>query len=311
MTGYHIYYQTSEDGEYEQINYLVQLASILNWKKNYGPIKLYCNQRFLESISKYGIDKEYDFIDTEYLESVPYKDSMSTFWSFCKIYVAKKIVETESEFCILDTDLWIQAPNLLSQEHDLVLYHAEAYDLNYELNPYPEPRNWLIDSELEEYDWNISPANCAILYFKNKSKELIDAWYEFAIKVVERHKDNNTEPNLRCGTIFIEQRLLPTIAKKMGISMTVVSPCTYLTWIPTPLSDGREWRPVLDYSERSLYIASNIKHVWGAKKFYSENWIRELIIDTAMRGINVVQNQERKYFKLYSDVREMHPKKYI
>jgi hypothetical protein len=30
-----------------------------------------------------------------------------------------------------------------------------------------------------------------------------------------------------------------------------------------------------------------------------------------MIGINLVQNQERKYFKLYSDVREVHPKKYI
>ena len=311
MTGYHIYYQTSEDEEYEQINYLVQLASILNWKKNYGPIKLFCNQRFLDSISKYGIDKEYDFIDTEYLESIPYKDSMSTFWSFSKIYAAKKIVETESEFCILDTDLWIQVPDLLSQEHDLVFFHKEAYDMNYELNPYEEPKNWLSESELSEYDWNTDPANCAIMYFRNRSKELVEAWYDVALKVVERHHNNKSEVNVRCGTIFIEQRLLPTLAKRLDISMTVISPCTYLTWIPSTLADGREWRPVLDYSDESLFIAANIKHVWGAKKFYSENWIREMIINVAMYGINLVHNQERKYFKLYNEVREAHPKKYI
>jgi hypothetical protein len=311
MTGYHIYYQTSEDGEYEQINYLVQLASILNWKKNYGPIKLFCNQKYLESISKYGIDKEYDFIDTEYLESVPYKDSMSTFWSFCKIYVAKKIVEMESEFCILDTDLWIQVPDLLSQEHDLVFYHKEAYDMNYELNPYPEPSNWLTDSELEEYDWNVDPANCAIMYFRNRSKELVDVWYDTALKIVERHHDNDSEINTRCGTIFIEQRLLPTLAKKLDMSITVISPCTYLTWIPTTLADGREWRPLLTYSDYSLHIAANIKHVWGAKRYYNVEWIREMIIDVAMYAINLVHNQERKYFKLYNEVREAHPKKYI
>lgn len=311
MTGYHIYYQTSEEDEFSQIDYLVQLASILSWKKNYGPIRLFCNQRFLESISKYGIDKEYDFIDTEYLESIPYKDSMSTFWSFCKIYAAKKIVETDSEFCILDTDLWIQVPDLLSQEHDLVFYHKEAYDMKYKLNPYEDPKNWLSESELAKHDWNTAPANCAIMYFRNRSRELVDKWYDTALKIVEIHHNDTSDINVRCGTIFIEQRLLPTLANTLDMSMTTISPCTYLTWTPAQLADGREWRPVLNHSEYSLYIAANIKHVWGAKKYYGLDWLREMIIDSALIAINLVQSQERKYFKLYSEIRKVHPKKYV
>jgi hypothetical protein len=132
-----------------------------------------------------------------------------------------------------------------------------------------------------------------------------------ALGIVERHRYNKSDVNERCGTIFIEQRILPTIANKLGITTATVSPCTYLTWTPAELSDGREWRPVLGYSDYSLHIAANIKHVWGAKRFYSSNFIRELIIDAVMYGINLVQNQERKYFKLYTEVREMHPKKYI
>ena len=309
MIGYHIYYQSSEEDEFSQIDYLAQLASILSWKKNYGPIRLFCNQQFLDSISKYGIDKEYDFIDTEYLESIPYKDSMSTFWSFCKIYVAKKIVETESEFCILDTDLWIQEPNLISQEHDLVFYHKEAFDMKFKLNPYEAPGNWLSESELVKYDWDTSPANCAIMYFKNRSKELVDMWYDIAFRIVEEHRDDKSDINERCGTIFIEQRLLPTLAKTLGMTMTFVSPCTYLTWIPTQLADGREWRPVLNYSEHSMYIAASIKHIWGAKRYYNIDWIREMTIDAAIYAINLVSNQEEKYHKLYSEIREVHLKK--
>ena len=45
LTGYHVYYQSKEFGKYYEIDLLIQLASILFWKKNYGPIKLYCNQK--------------------------------------------------------------------------------------------------------------------------------------------------------------------------------------------------------------------------------------------------------------------------
>ena len=308
MNGYHIYYQTKDDDKYSQINYLAQLSSILNWKEHYGQIKLYCNKRFLDSISKYGLDKEYDFIDTEFLETIPFKESQNIFWSFAKLYVANEIVKTDTEFCILDTDIWIQEPGLIDTGSDLSFYHREAFDINYKLNPYPDPATWMDKKELSEYDWNIYPMNCAIIYFKNRSKELINTWYSLALKIVSDNQNNMSEENLRAGTIFIEQRLLPVIATKLGLSIGYISPNIYLTWVSYTKSDGREWRPQIGHNEHSLNIAVNIKHVWGAKNYYDIECVRNLIIGVAVLSLAPFQIVN-KFNKLYTEVIELYTEK--
>lgn len=301
MTGYHIYYQFGEDSEFEEINHLVLLSSIVNWKKNYGPIKLFCNKKYLESISKYGIDKEYDFIDTELIETVPYKEHIKRYWSFCKIHLAKHISKQESSFCILDTDLWIQAPRLLLSDNrngncDLLFYHTEAFDLSYEQNPYPLPENWITESELNDFDWSLPPCNCAIIAFKKNCNSLINAWYDKACEIIERTKDNDSLPNVNADTIFIEQRLLPVLAAKMKIKYDVILPNTYLTFVSTAESNGQEWEPRLGHNEKSIRVSTYIKHIWGAKKFYSESWIRNLILQVTINSI------PEKYQKMYPEL---------
>jgi len=287
---------------------LAQLASILNWKKYYGPIKLFCNKQFLDSISKYGLDKEYDSIDTEFIETTPYLESKHIFWSFSKIHIAHEVAKYESEFCILDTDIWIQSPGLIDTGCDISFYHREAFDINYKLNPYPDPSNWLSDDELKQFDWNVYPMNCAIIYFKNRSKEVIDAWYKMALQVVTDNQSNESEENLRGGTIFIEQRLLPTIASKLNLTIGSISPNIYLTWISSEYSDGREWRPVLGFNDYSTTVVENVKHVWGAKSHYDLDWIRTLIIGAAILGLHDF-NVASKFEQLYTECIDVYPEK--
>lgn len=291
MTGYHVYYQTRDNES--SIDCLVQLASILNWKKHYGPIKLYCNKKYLETISKFGLDKEYDYIDTEFLESVPYKEYMSKYWSFCKIYLAKHLSETESSFCILDTDIWIQMYNIFDQDKDLIFYHREAYDLKHEENPYPLASNWIDD---EEFDWSTSPCNCAILCFKSNFKELIDIWYNLVLGVIERTKDVEFEfKNKNASTIFIEQRLLPTLATKLNVSYGLILDNIYLTFIPMSEADGREWAPRLGHTKENALISASIKHIWGAKNFYNIDLIRNLVIQLTILTLEQFPEVETKF----------------
>lgn len=306
MTGYHIYYQTGEEGEFEQINHLVLLSSIINWKKNYGPIKLYCNKKYLECISKYGIDKEYDFIDTDFLETVPYKDLMSRYWSFCKIYLAKHLSEIETSFCILDTDLWIQKPGLLDLDKDVLFYHREAYDLDFKNNPYPEAFNWVTELDLEKYDWNTSPCNCAILCFNKNFKELIDNWYTMTLEIIDRTKENEPLPNPNADTIFIEQRLLPTLAAFMKVNYGLVLTNIYLTFTKFEDADGREWAPKLGHDAWSQCVVENIKHIWGAKRHYDMDWIRDLVITVTLNSIP--GSYQRLYPELYLDCHKVKQK---
>lgn len=296
MTGYHIYYQTSDDGEFEALNYLVQLASIKYWKRHYGPIKLYCNQKYLESISKYGIDEEYDEIDTLFLETNPYKEYSDRFWSFCKIYLANKIAQEEESFCILDTDIWISEPNLLTKE-DVVFFHKEAFDVNYSSNPYPDPINWI---ENEDYNWNVSPRNCAIICFNSNFKELIAKWLEVSMQVIEQTHSKEFEfENKNSSTIFIEQRLLPTLIDKLGLTMGEVFPSVYQT--TKDGTDGSEWVPRIDSSEYLTWVSKVIKHIWGAKRYYDSNIIRQLIIEITFEALIRYGEHAPKYGKLFAE----------
>ena len=69
MKGYHVYTQSEEGKYYDPIDDLVLLLSIISGKTYFGPIHLYCNQKYLDRISKWGLHLEYSNIDTNALEN--------------------------------------------------------------------------------------------------------------------------------------------------------------------------------------------------------------------------------------------------
>lgn len=302
MNAYHIYYQSSSSKEFDEINYLVQLASILFWKKNQGDITLYCNSQFLEQMRCWELLELYDDVNTECLDNIPYKEYLNKYWSFCKIHACKEISKNEDSFVLLDTDFWIHNTIDIPTDFEMIGYHPEQ-KLDDPKNPYLSPDNFLNRKDLELFDWSINPVNCAFLYLN--SNLLIDEWYKWVIKVIERNKYNN-EKEISADTIFIEQRLLPTIAYSLNLNIGTLIPNCYQPHI-TSDANGSEWVPKIGFDDENSYLTWNIKHVWGLKKMYNDPAIRNIVIDTVCDSLNkFFPGWENKHSKICRRMKEIY-----
>ena len=77
MTGYHVYTQFDDNPPYNCIDNTILLLSILSWKKYFGDIHLYCNQKYLDNISEWGLEKEYASINIlEIEQNIPFKEHL-------------------------------------------------------------------------------------------------------------------------------------------------------------------------------------------------------------------------------------------
>lgn len=268
MKGYHIYYKYNDNNsKYDYVDFLGQLCSILFWKLNYNEIHLICNKSFYKSVKDWGLDKYYDSIDIEIFDHIPNTDKLNIYWSFPKIFAINHISQTEESFCVLDTDIWIYDQLEFNQNHALVGYHLESLASDI-LSPYVDVNTF---STSQEYNWNTTPVNCAFLYLN--SKDLISEWYKEALFVIENTSDL-VEVN-SSHTVFIEQRLLSTVCKKLNLKFSTLLENTYIPFAP---KDGSEWIPQIGYTTENLNRSQNIKHIWGLKKMYDDSQIRNMVL---------------------------------
>lgn len=294
IKGYHIYIQQKPDHDYSAIDHMATLASILFWKRNYGPITLFCNKEYLSTLQEYGLDSLYDNIDTTFLTTIPYQEHLSKYWSFCKTAVANMLVDKGvEEFVILDTDLWMKTKFPFDRDCGFIGYHPEEFDLSYSQNQYLHPETFVSKKVADQFDWTASPINCAILYLNNS--HLVKEWYKWSCYIIEsnKHKPNNIGSS---DTLFIEQRLLPALASKLNIKVGTIQHNTYLTYVDTTKVEnfGKEWSPQLGNNEWSVRCAKEIKHIWGAKRLYEDKFIRELIIKVITEQLQEVFGEEIK-----------------
>jgi hypothetical protein len=264
MIGYHVYYQR-DDKENHTIDYFAQLASIMFWKRHFGEIRLYCNSKFLESIKEYKLDLLYDDINVEDLNNIPYKEALTKYWSFPKIYATYQISKIESKFCILDTDLWTINKFVWDETKDFVAFHYEDYKLKFKNNPYL-PEELFIDDSLINLDtikWEELPMNCAFMYFNNT--ELISKWYNLCTQIMDLNKKIRTKKK-DVYTLFIEQRLISAICKGNKYNYGTLIPNLYKTYHTKKI---KSWEPELDHADTSN-PAGGIRHIWGLKRHYND-----------------------------------------
>jgi hypothetical protein len=303
MKGYHIYSQFRDDSQYDSINHLALLTSILTWKKNFGSIHLYTNKRFLESISKWNIHLEYDSIDTYELENIPHKDYLEKYWTFPKIHITNIIAQRGEPFALVDTDLWIKDSSVINFDKDIYFYHSEIFNEELINSVYPNPNLWLTQSELIEYDWNTLPINTALVFFNSNFQSLISEWYSLSERIIERCKNNNTSNiNPSSHTLFLEQRMLSTMANKMGINYGTILPASFITYVDTIKDAGNEWYPNLDSTNELIKIKKSIKHIWGIKKYYQNPSVREMIVSNMLDVLEDFDGVNQKYEKLYKEI---------
>lgn len=302
MNAYHVYYlKEYEEKNYEFIDALAQIASIIFWKKNHGSVSLYCNSEYLKFTDKWDITKLYDSVNTNLLDNIPYQEYLEKYWSFPKIHAIRDISDKNTEFVVLDTDLWIHEKIEIDNSFNFIGYHPELaiVDPN---NPYINPHNFVSYDDYINYDWSVRPINCAFLYFN--SKDLIDEWYKMTLKVINRNK-NIEKRQGSSDTIFIEQRILPTLAKKMNLNFGTLIPNVYQPHIQSD-EFGNEWNPKVGFDDMNKYMTWNIKHIWGLKKSYENADIRGMIVSTLLIGLDqFFPNWENDYKKISDEINKL------
>lgn len=282
--GYHVYYSypsTKPESIYEPINILVQLASALHWKKFFGSINLYCNDSHLISLQEYGINAVYDKIDLELINNMPHVDGR--YWAFSKIYLAQHLLKTQSNLTLIDTDLWVSEipptfdPTLAAQG-----LHFEVFDEEHPYSPYINPIYF--DFGPSGFDWDVLPINTAFLYLSDA--ELVNEWYEHCLAIIAANINTEDYGGSR-EMVFLEQRLLPTLAKFRGKKIDTLLPVSFNTCLPI---DGKEignpWYPPFDSSIELTKFETLIKHVWGRKRHYDEKPIRTSIVKAVIFDLN-------------------------
>jgi len=286
MKAYHIYYMLDRPGKYHEINLFANLASCILWKKHYGPIGLYCNQVFLDYLKEYDLDKQYSEINVDVLESIPYKDQLDKYWSFCKIHTIRHIASREKRFAIIDNDFYPISKHNFNWDKAFIAYHDEAFDERSEYSTYINAKHFLDESNLSQLNWNVKPINCAFMYFNN-AKDLIEAWHSWSIGVIRSSLDKPKQPMNR-DTMFIEQYILAALIDKVKIDWELILPVTYLHYI-SPFSiglieqlndanHGYEWYPLIDSNPKYREIFNRFRHIWGLKRLYQEKYWRDLIL---------------------------------
>ena len=286
MTGYHVYFKNKEIEPYHEIDLLTTLLSCLSWKKYYGPIKLFCNQEFLDYIKEYGLDKAYDEINVDVSNTIPYKKYLDKYWSFNKIHVAKLISEIEEKFVILDNDFYVRIPYEFNWDVNFIGYHYEAYNINSLENVYLDPKVFLDEENYKKLNWGVPPINCAFMYFN--SKNLIDTWYSWATGIIEFNKDKPRN-GYNSDNIFIEQSLLPTLCDTLNLSYGTLLPNYYLQYIPFN-EEGYEWFPLIDSDLRYRELFNNFRHIWGMKRYYNQKKWRQKISDIQLKDLEFYHN---------------------
>lgn len=305
LNGYHSFftYPGVRDNQYWAIDALAQLASALFWKHNFGPIHLCCDERHLQGLRQYGIDRVYDSIDTGLMERMPPVDER--YWSYSKIFMAQELAQAGKPFAIIDTDLWLRnIPPTWNSEANLLCLHPEEFDTEFQFNPYIDPREFISpNSIMNVLPWaETLPLNCGVIYLNSPS--LVEFWYQCALEVLDY---NQGKPALGCSReiVFLEQRLLATLAKQMLATVGTLIPSVYSTQVEVFLPGATNpWNPPLDSTELLKQCESSIRHIWGLKRSYNEVNTRRMVVFAIRKDIKDVLGEEvlRDFSYLLADV---------
>jgi hypothetical protein len=249
MIGYHVNWSAPRKYEYQNWEILSQILSAELWKKNYGTIKLVCDEPALRVYEKLGITslyKEIEMLDTSLLEGI----DPSIYFAAGKLAAQLQVAEDECTFIDLDLILNPAEP-VFDRKIPFALHRELPVDVYY---PNETEWNWPIPLEKEIY-----AVNCGMLYLP--SKELRREYASLALKFMA----NNSNPGKHDkNTLMVtaEQRLLGIFLKSKGMNPDYLIKDVY---IPGEFEEETVW-----FSDA---LGSNVKqmeahfsHIWGKKK---------------------------------------------
>jgi hypothetical protein len=295
ILGIHVFEQRGPI-EWEEQMLAVNLLSALSWKKHHGKIHLYTNEKYLETLKKWGIDKVYDKIDTTTLSQIPDRLNSEDYWAFGKIHVSGEVSEP---FVLLDTDLWINGPLNLDKSKDFIGYHFENFDEKHPNSPYINFDSLIPEKWLGRWDKNIMPINTALIWFNNES--LKNEWIEVAKEIALQENQPKIEDPLKVRKmVLIEQRLIPMLAYERKLKYSTFIEPIYQSHL-IGCMDGSEWDPnVKEWNSEMISKFSKIRHIWGNKKYFNKHIdLKKIIFNTILKDFEPYKEKE-EYKELLS-----------
>jgi hypothetical protein len=296
--GVHVFEQTNSI-QYETELVAFNLLSILSWKRFHGPIHLYCNTTYLNTLKKWGVDTLYDSINTHIIDNKPDNIDYQEFWAYTKFLVLDHLKDSDKPFTLVDTDLWIQDKLDLNKNVDVVMYHKENFDVNYWNNIYLD-FDFFISENVKSMDFNksILPTNGALLHVKNT--KFIKEWLNISEEIAVFNSINKIEiDNKSTRMCFIEQRLLPMLLEKRGFTYDTFISQVYQSQL-VEKQDGSEWLPrIHDSRSEEMINFQKIKHVWGMKRFFNHRDIYNLVMESTLTCLSEYEISDKPYKNLY------------
>ena len=173
--------RTKEHGDnimMDDYEILTFINSVLLWKKNIGPTKLYTDKKGKEFLGNCISLDIFDEIDIQTLEDF-YKNSDVNHRQF---FAASKVCALANEkvpFCSVDVDLIYRGDGKNLCKGELTTLHLEKITKS----AYPNPKKFKENKNsniLTKYKWRKKTAiNCGLLYFGNQ--EVLDTYTKEAL----------------------------------------------------------------------------------------------------------------------------------
>jgi hypothetical protein len=286
MRAYHCYEQLYEPHQWYEIELLIQLISVWYWKKHGGSMGIYTEEKHLKVLEKYGIDKEYDFIDHKELKKERGIDSRR-FWAISKIKCQLAI--PEQEYVILDTDAYFRELPELHEDISFTGMHNEHHLTEKGKEVYPSLEQIFSPEMLSIFMpySDVMPINTCFLHINDK--KLVEEWADLAMRVAKWQ--SSTAP-LHGEMMTVEQRLLPMLAESQGKLYSALVENVYLPGYEH-LGSGSEWTPDPAREGNLREVGKNFFHLWGFKKNLTETELRKHIMRTIISDLRV--NLPEKY----------------
>ena len=310
ILGVHAFYSSDVDeGKFKSVELLCQLASALYWRKNFGPMGLYISPERESQVFHYGLHNAYSFVDTIHHEQVLMNGS-PRFWAYPKMMIAKHLSRDFDKFCILDTDLYIKSRYNFSIDAPILTFHYEEIDpIKYPDVEYVSGPNIYELAEIESpiTNWDNKATNTAILYLNNVAP-FVHEWMDHVDSIIKNSHKWETLPGAG-DMIFVEQYLLPSLAKERGINIQ-----TYLnsSWIPGPKVDVMHISPDMygwihnEPIEEAKEKFDNVFHIWGLKHNLNYAIVRQAVLGRILSDLDKdFPEIDKSYPVLLAEAREL------
>lgn len=185
---------------------LTMILSAVMWRKENGPIALYCDGRAAEYVRELGISHIWDGGIHEI--EVPDFVRPNVFWAAGKLYALKQ-VQMPSVMVDLDLVVWKNISEYV-RGTDVCAIHREGIfpDVYPDKDFFNMRDGYTFD---DAWDWEVLPVNTCMLYIDDD--ELKDYYVCSAIEFMENCAEE--EDNL-CHMVFAEQRLIAMCANAKG-----------------------------------------------------------------------------------------------